>query len=209
MTAPAPWQAAAGRLTAALHLDVAPIAITFSRARRRRAAVRRPARADARADPGRPHRPGAGRVRVLGARRSTARSRRRRGPRQLQRRQPHPRAHRPRRRRRNAPTSARSSRPGWVTPDVVPAASRRSTSRPAAITYGPLADAPVDPDVVLVRHQRRAADDDYRRRACPTCVIEGKPQCHIVAIAKEQNRAGGQRRLRAQPRPHRDGRATR
>ena len=30
MTAPGAWQAAARRLTAALHLDVAPIAITFS-----------------------------------------------------------------------------------------------------------------------------------------------------------------------------------
>lgn len=56
--------------------------------------------------------------------------------------------------------------------------------RPGAITYGPLADTPVDPDVVLVRLTAKAlmvlAD------ALPGLRIEGKPQCHIVAAAKEQ-----------------------
>jgi uncharacterized protein (DUF169 family) len=56
--------------------------------------------------------------------------------------------------------------------------------RPGAITYGPLADTPVDPDVVLVRLTAKSlmvlAD------ALPGLRIEGQPQCHIVAAAKEQ-----------------------
>ena len=74
---------------------------------------------------------------------------------------------------------------GWVRPEVFPAIPVVA-SRPASITYGPLADAARPPDVVLLRTNARGvmtigdAVDDL--------VIEGKPQCHIVAIAKEQNR---------------------
>ena len=72
---------------------------------------------------------------------------------------------------------------GWVTMDVVPKIPV-VTERPGAVTYGPLAETPVDPDVVFLRvngRQLMVLSD-----AIPGLRIEGKPQCHIVAIAKEQ-----------------------
>ena len=72
---------------------------------------------------------------------------------------------------------------GWVTAEAVggiPVVSER----PGAVTYGPLAETPVDPDVVLLRvngRQLMVLSD-----ALPGLRIEGKPQCHIVAVAKEQ-----------------------
>jgi uncharacterized protein (DUF169 family) len=74
---------------------------------------------------------------------------------------------------------------GWVTPDVFPSIPVVAT-RPSAITYGPLADASGPPDVVLLRTNARGVMTIGD--AVPDLVIEGKPQCHIVAIAKEQNR---------------------
>lgn len=74
---------------------------------------------------------------------------------------------------------------GWVTPEIFPAIPTVS-ARPAAITYGPLADALSRPDVVLVRTNARGVMTVGD--ALGDLVIEGKPQCHIVAIAKEQNR---------------------
>jgi len=71
---------------------------------------------------------------------------------------------------------------GWVDAEAVgriPAVSTRS----GAITYGPLAEAEGVPDVVLMRvngRQMMVLSD-----AIPGLRIEGKPQCHIVAIAKE------------------------
>ena len=71
---------------------------------------------------------------------------------------------------------------GWVTPEA--ASGIRSVSgRPACITYGPLASTPVDPDVVLVRPNGRGLM--ILMDALPGLRIEGKPQCHIVALAKE------------------------
>ena len=74
---------------------------------------------------------------------------------------------------------------GWVTPEVFPSIPT-VVSPTEAITYGPLADATSQPDVVLVRTNARGvmAIGD----ALPDLAIEGKPQCHIVAIAKEQRR---------------------
>jgi len=72
---------------------------------------------------------------------------------------------------------------GWVTMDVVPQIPV-VTEAPGAVTYGPLAESPIDPDVVLLRvngKQLMVLSD-----AIPGLRIEGKPQCHIVAIAKEQ-----------------------
>ncbi len=72
---------------------------------------------------------------------------------------------------------------GWVTMDVVPQIPVVS-ERPGAVTYGPLAETPVEPSVVLLRvngKQMMVLSD-----AVPGLRIEGKPQCHIVAIAKEQ-----------------------
>ena len=72
---------------------------------------------------------------------------------------------------------------GWVTMDVVPQIPV-VTEKPGAVTYGPLAETPMDPNVVLLRvngKQMMVLSD-----AVPGLRIEGKPQCHIVAIAKEQ-----------------------
>jgi uncharacterized protein (DUF169 family) len=71
---------------------------------------------------------------------------------------------------------------GWVTMDVVPQIPVVH-DRPGTVTYGPLAETPVDPDVVLLRingKQLMVLAD-----ALPGLRIEGKPQCHIVAIAKQ------------------------
>jgi uncharacterized protein (DUF169 family) len=74
---------------------------------------------------------------------------------------------------------------GWVTPDVCPVIPT-VTSKPASIVYGPLAETPIDPDVVLLRLSPKAVM--VVKDAWPGVSIEGKPQCHIVAIAKEQKR---------------------
>jgi uncharacterized protein (DUF169 family) len=71
---------------------------------------------------------------------------------------------------------------GWVDAEAiagVPAISKPS----AAVVYGPLADVEGQPDVVLLRvngRQLMVLSD-----ALPGLRIEGKPQCHIVALAKE------------------------
>jgi len=72
---------------------------------------------------------------------------------------------------------------GWVTPEMVPHIPV-VTERPGAVTYGPLAHTPVDPDVVLIRLTAKSLM--VLSDAVPGLRIEGKPQCHIVAIAKEQ-----------------------
>lgn len=72
---------------------------------------------------------------------------------------------------------------GWVTEEAV-GGIPQVTSRPEAVLYGPLADTAQAPDVVLLRvngRQMMVLSD-----AVPGLRIEGKPQCHIVAIAKEQ-----------------------
>ena len=72
---------------------------------------------------------------------------------------------------------------GWVTMDVVPQIPVVH-EKPGAVVYGPLAQTPVDPDVVMLRvtgRQLMVLSDAY-----PGLRIEGKPQCHIIAIAKEQ-----------------------
>lgn len=72
---------------------------------------------------------------------------------------------------------------GWVTMEMVPGIPV-VPARTGAVTYGPLADTPVDPDVVLLRVNPKQAM--VLSDAIPGLRIEGKPQCHIVAIAKEQ-----------------------
>ena len=57
---------------------------------------------------------------------------------------------------------------------------------PARIVYGPLASLPHAPDVVLLRISALALMT--LKDAFPALRIEGKPQCHIVAIAKERQR---------------------
>jgi uncharacterized protein (DUF169 family) len=73
---------------------------------------------------------------------------------------------------------------GWVTPDVFPEIPTLDR-KPSFITYGPLAETPVDPDVVFIRldgKQLMTLSD-----ALPGLRVEGKPQCHIVPLA-----AGGE-----------------
>ena len=72
---------------------------------------------------------------------------------------------------------------GWVTMEVVPLIPVVKT-KPGAVTYGPLAETSIDPDVVLMRltgRQLMVLSD-----ALPGLRVEGKPQCHIVAVAREQ-----------------------
>jgi uncharacterized protein (DUF169 family) len=69
---------------------------------------------------------------------------------------------------------------GWVTPDILPSIATLE-ARPNYITYGPLAETPVDPDVVFLRvdaKQLMTISD-----AVPGLRVEGKPQCHIVPLA--------------------------
>jgi uncharacterized protein (DUF169 family) len=71
---------------------------------------------------------------------------------------------------------------GWVTEADVPGIAHVA-ERPKAIVYGPLAEMTVIPDVVFLRLNAKQAmvlDDALGRVR-----FEGKPQCHIVAIAKE------------------------
>ena len=72
---------------------------------------------------------------------------------------------------------------GWVTMDMVPGIPVVA-DRPGAVVYGPLAETPVDPDVVMIRvngKQLMVLSD-----AMPGLRIDGKPQCHVVAVAKQQ-----------------------
>jgi len=74
----------------------------------------------------------------------------------------------------------------------IPSISQRSE----VITYGPVAEAASTPDVVLLRvngRQMMVLSD-----ALPGLKIEGKPQCHIVARAKEHGELAAQRRVRAE-----------
>ena len=73
---------------------------------------------------------------------------------------------------------------GWVTPEVFPTIPA-VTRRPAAIVYGPLAETR-DPSVVLLRLNAQAMM--VMTDALPELRIEGKPQCHIIAVAHEQHR---------------------
>lgn len=73
---------------------------------------------------------------------------------------------------------------GWVTMEMVPAIPTVK-ERPNIITYGPLPETTVDPDVVFLRLNPKQAM--VLHDAVPDIRFEGKPQCHIIPIAKEQN----------------------
>jgi uncharacterized protein (DUF169 family) len=72
---------------------------------------------------------------------------------------------------------------GWVTMEMVPHIPTVQ-EKPGAVTYGPLAETPIDPDVILIRLTAKSLM--VLSDALPGLKIEGKPQCHIVAMAKEQ-----------------------
>jgi uncharacterized protein (DUF169 family) len=71
---------------------------------------------------------------------------------------------------------------GWVTMDMVPQIPV-VRQKPQCVTYGPLPDTRVDPDVVLLRLNPKQVM--IMHDAMPDMRMEGKPQCHIIAIAKE------------------------
>jgi len=73
----------------------------------------------------------------------------------------------------------------WVTPEEamqLPVIQ----DRPDFITYAPLSQTPVDPDVILLRingMQAMAIHDAFK-----DIEMAGKPQCHIIPISKEQGK---------------------
>lgn len=71
---------------------------------------------------------------------------------------------------------------GWVDETAV-ASLPHLHERPERVLYGPLARFRTDPDVVLVRINALALM--ILKDAFPSLRIEGKPQCHIIAIAME------------------------
>jgi len=71
---------------------------------------------------------------------------------------------------------------GWIRPDAVGRITVVS-EKPTSVVYGPLRDMPVEPSVILLRlngKQQMLLHD-----AWPGLRFEGKPQCHIIPIAKE------------------------
>lgn len=73
---------------------------------------------------------------------------------------------------------------GWVTEEMFPEIPVIK-ERYHYVTYGPLRATPVDPDVVFLRLNAKQAMTISD--ALPELRFEGKPQCHIIPIAKEQN----------------------
>ena len=73
---------------------------------------------------------------------------------------------------------------GWVTEEMFPQIPVVKEHF-KYVTYGPLRSTTVNPDVVFVRlnaKQAMTVSDAF-----PDLRFEGKPQCHIIPIAKEQN----------------------
>lgn len=72
---------------------------------------------------------------------------------------------------------------GWVAPEMFPEIPVVK-ERFRYVNYGPLRDAGVTPDVVFLRINAKQAMT--LSDALPGLRFEGKPQCHVIAIAKEQ-----------------------
>lgn len=72
---------------------------------------------------------------------------------------------------------------GWVSPEIFPQIPV-VTKKYNQVIYGPLAESPVEPDVVFLRVNAKQAM--IISDALPSLRFEGKPQCHIIAIAREQ-----------------------
>lgn len=70
----------------------------------------------------------------------------------------------------------------WVAAEAFPQIMTVAR-RPGAIVYGPLALTTLDPDVIFLRLNGRQLMKVHA--AYPELRFEGKPQCHIIAIAKE------------------------
>ncbi len=71
---------------------------------------------------------------------------------------------------------------GWVAPEMFPQIPVVKDHY-QYVSYGPLKDAEADPDVVFLRVNAKQAMT--LSDALPGLRFEGKPQCHIIAIAKE------------------------
>jgi uncharacterized protein (DUF169 family) len=71
----------------------------------------------------------------------------------------------------------------WVAPEMFPGIPVVK-QRPQCVVYGPLAETPIDPDVVFLRVNAKQAMSLHD--AMPEIRFEGKPQCHIIPMAKEQ-----------------------
>jgi len=72
---------------------------------------------------------------------------------------------------------------GWVDEAAVMGLPHLS-EKPGTVVYGPPSDSRGEPDVVLLRINGLALMT--LQGAFPEMPIEGKPQCHIVAMAKDQ-----------------------
>ena len=72
----------------------------------------------------------------------------------------------------------------WVTPEEAIQLPVVKT-RHHFITYGPVSQTPIDPDVILLR--LNAYQGMVLHDAFGDMPIVGKPQCHIVPLAKEHN----------------------
>jgi uncharacterized protein (DUF169 family) len=73
---------------------------------------------------------------------------------------------------------------GWVTAEAVTKIAV-VREQPKFVVYGPLRDMPVDPTVILLRLNGK--QQMLMLDAWPRLRFEGKPQCHIIPIAKESN----------------------
>ena len=74
---------------------------------------------------------------------------------------------------------------GWVTLDIVPQIPVVS-KKPNFITYKPIQEEHGQPDVIFLRVNVKQSM--VLKDALPEIQFEGKPQCHIIPIAKEQGR---------------------
>jgi uncharacterized protein (DUF169 family) len=72
---------------------------------------------------------------------------------------------------------------GWVSPEQIQDIPT-VRERPGSVTYGPLAKSALTPDVVLIRIGARQLM--VLAEAVPGLQIGGKPQCRVIALAKEQ-----------------------
>jgi len=72
----------------------------------------------------------------------------------------------------------------WVAPEIFPKITA-VTRKPGAIVYGPLTQTTLHPDVVFMRLDGKRLMKVHA--AYPELRFEGKPQCHIIAIAKEND----------------------
>jgi len=70
----------------------------------------------------------------------------------------------------------------WVRPEIFPDIPVVK-SPPAAIVYGPLSDCESDPDVIFIRLIGKQVMQLHSSVA--SLRFEGKPQCHIIPLAKE------------------------